>query len=675
MRLRIEFRALPSSGCPIPEQGVVFLVPRERPEARHRGLATIVLRDGVAALIQGPGPVEVLVVPTDPCLDDMVAALVVQELLDGRQPSPGLENFTRYAGLSREGLAPGEAPLATSLAGVFLAMRREAGRDLEDRAVAARFLESWHGLARFILESAAAGKTPFAAGTFTHEAFGRELAFLARDEDVYRQDVRRGHRWLITMPGGPALGSGLVLREPRSLLWKHWSRVDRLAPVGDAYLFLGVNERPGRWVFSTDPVQRLPLDELAGRLQEAEARVNPAAAADPWFDGQPFGHTLVGAPRGGSALPDDAVLGIVRDWLHARPVPSRPPRPAAGWRSLAAMAVSLAVAAIGVRHFSQERPPNFRGRGPVLDSDIVRDRIIPESTRIPGYAVIVGVGRRQKPSASFGDLPAASMDATAVYTTLRDRYGFDADHMHLLVEQPDDAPTPVAGAAEPPRTSGPPTRANVDRALMDIAMKTATIKEGRANFVFFFSGHGDKEGRLATASGYLVLSGYDGDKPGDRRTTGYDMEDLPRHIARDINASHRLILLDCCYSGFAAQARGAGALDAPGAIFAAWGRGAQIVLTAGTTEEQALESRDRGSHGLFTGAVLEAVGPDMSADANRDRVVTDGELACYLQDRLSARVAQIAPTKTMTPQYTRGVPGWKDDVGQFLFIAPERRAE
>jgi hypothetical protein len=149
--------------------------------------------------------------------------------------------------------------------------------------------------------------------------FARERAFLADDHKLYRQDVLAGERWKVRIPGGPEQASGLIFhRPPRSILWKHWSRSDSGAPIGGAYLFLGLFEEPRHWRFSIDPIQRVSLKPLAERLQKAEAKLDPEAAAqDPWFDGKRFGYTLIGAPRGGTKLSDAQVLRIVRHWARA----------------------------------------------------------------------------------------------------------------------------------------------------------------------------------------------------------------------------------------------------------------------------------------------------------------------------------------------------------------------
>jgi len=297
-------------------------------DAQRRDLAVIVATHGIDGLVHGAAPYNRIVVPSDttrPTLDDMLAAAFAQRLVENRPLPPSAAAFAKYAALAREGLQPGDTALESSIEGIFLAIRNNGGGDLAQPAAARRFLEDWQRMAQTILEAAEAGKDPFGTDLFADSPhFARERAFLKKDKHVYGEDVRRGKQWLVQLPGGPPTSAMLVLEQPHSLLWKYWSRHDATAPAGGSYLLLAVNWGKGNWVISTDPVQRLGIKGLADALQASEARKDPAsAAADPWFDGAPFGNTLVAAPRGGSHLDDDDILSIIRKWCKARPVGDR----------------------------------------------------------------------------------------------------------------------------------------------------------------------------------------------------------------------------------------------------------------------------------------------------------------------------------------------------------------
>jgi uncharacterized caspase-like protein len=324
MQTTVTFRRFQDADRP--GEGEVWLrhVPQVSTPAgvgKVHGLADLVLKGGLGALEKGPGDVARIVVQHDPTFDDMLAATVADHLLTGRPLPPGLRAFTAYAGLIRQGFQPGELPLQESLEGIYLALRRENEGDLTQAEPAGRFVASWARMEARILEAAGKEQDPRKSPLFEDLEFAAERAVLNEDRDVYRQDVLRGERWVVRVPNGPPEASGLMLRGPRSRLWKSWTRRDPEAPVGGGYLFLALLDPDWGWSFSTPPAQGIQLRELHARLQEAEGRKTPAGTTPAaWFDGQRFSYTLVGAPKAGTRLSDEEVLAVVRAWTSARRV-------------------------------------------------------------------------------------------------------------------------------------------------------------------------------------------------------------------------------------------------------------------------------------------------------------------------------------------------------------------
>lgn len=317
--ISLVFRDMPSASTPVAAPAELLIRPRETDDALARRLALLALERGVEGFLRGAGPVERIVVQADPTLDDMLAATFLSRILAGETVPAGAKAFAVYAGLVREGLRPSKITPENSIEGIYLAVRHFAPVDLTAPQAAAPFLTDWDRMASHIVAAAEVKQDPFQTPLFAEGAeFARERAFLAEDQRVYRHDTLQGERWVVRIPGGPREASGLLLRRPRSLHWKHWSRSDAEAPLGGSYLFLAVFEEERHWRFSTDPVQRLPIAGLAEALQEAELARHPAAADDPWFDGKPFGYTMVAAPRRGTALTDRDVLRIVKNWTAAR---------------------------------------------------------------------------------------------------------------------------------------------------------------------------------------------------------------------------------------------------------------------------------------------------------------------------------------------------------------------
>lgn len=319
MPLRFHIPADAAAEGALLEPGQLRVETRTIGGCERRDLASLAFEEGPPAFESCQGPISTIVLPKEPTLDDLLAAAILERQVEGRALPAGIRELARYSGLVREGLRPARRiPLEVSLEGLFAAIRRTAGDDLSDPAAARRFLEGWRRLERRIFEAADQGIDPHGVALFEGPEFARERTFLEHDRRVYRQDVQRGQRWRARLPGAPEAES-LWLDRPKSLLFKYWSRTDEAALGGEGSLFLAVNWHRGHWVFSTDPIHRLSLAGLCTELQEAENReARRAGVEEPgtWFDGAPFAHTLIAAPRQGTILTDDVVVALVRRWAR-----------------------------------------------------------------------------------------------------------------------------------------------------------------------------------------------------------------------------------------------------------------------------------------------------------------------------------------------------------------------
>jgi hypothetical protein len=318
--LPIDLRKLPDEGAP--GSGALWIRPAHSEDRERRATALLVYERGLDVLERGTGPVERLVVDAggvQPTFDEMLAALLAQQLLTGAELPAGFGGLAEYARLIRQGLTPTTLPAEQTVEGIYQAVRNLGGGDLLAPRAAEAFLTRWQHLAVRLRKAAEAGEDVFNQSLFASGAdFAEEKAYLRRDEEAYRQDVARGMRWKGRFPEGPPASSCLLLRAPKSLLFPFWSRRDRETPTGSPYLLLAVSWGKGEWVFSTDPVQKYTLKPLAELLQKAEAsRDAQSAAKNPWFDGRgAFQHTLVAAPRGGTKLTDRDVLRCVQKWTR-----------------------------------------------------------------------------------------------------------------------------------------------------------------------------------------------------------------------------------------------------------------------------------------------------------------------------------------------------------------------
>jgi hypothetical protein len=617
--MRLVFRKFPRSDVPPPASGEIHVRPGHKADEARLDLAAVVLERGLDACPRSAEPIESVVVSADPTLDDLLAATFLMRLLEGRPLPAGAAAFARYAALVREGLHPSNLSLEVSLEGIYLAIRNAAGADLTQSAVGTRFAADWARMANALLAAAEASQDPFTAALpvfATGPEFARERAFLTKDQEVYRQDVARGDRWRVTIPDGKTEGLALLLRQPKSLLFKSWSRRPQEAPPGPAYLLLAVDWGEGNWVFSTDPVQRLPIKTLAAALHAEEtARAPTRAGKDPWFDGEPFGHTLVAAPRQGTVLPEEQILRVFKRWAGATATdpPARPP-----WQPFAFAAAGALVAVLVIVLTGVLRPPSPRealvARGFELDE---RD---PAATGERGNLYVLAVGVSKYKNSKY-NLNYARADAEGVIKAFRAQTGklFGTVHFKALTDEHATRETLTEDIAA--------IRNHVtekDLVVVSVSAHGATFR--KADDFYFLPYDFDEAKPAASGVFWNTVKGW--------------LEDLPCRV---------LIVMDTCHSGNVALTT----VAQPNS------RKAMVVIAACLSHGRAHE-QDAWKHGALTLALLESITGKRLYEAQQLTPLPtgDGETATislehlqrYVKDRVRELVGkQQAVVVNQTP--------------------------
>jgi hypothetical protein len=536
------------------------------------GKAAYVLGQGLKDFPCGAEPIHTIVLQKHPAFDDMLAAEFAEWILMGRPLPAGAQAFAKYAALAREGIAPGDVPLERSIEGVYKALRALCGEDLSEPKANDAFQRAWRELADRVMSAADNKDDPFKVPLLDGPDFERERTYLKRDQEVYRRDIERGERWTVRLPGGPPRASGLLLRQPKSLLFPQWSRQDQNAAKGDSYLFLAVHYAERDWVFSTDPVQRLSLKPLYEQLQAAELTQDPELAKkNPWFDGARFHHTLIAAPKGGAQISDKAILKIVQTWTAAKKAGLRRP------------VVALASAALVLILAWLAWSSGFLG-GPSPDRGLIRiraaERALPAGPRSgKDYALLIATNEYEH----HGDLSNPIPDATRLKEVLESLYGFEAN---LL-------PDPT-----------------VDEFLN--AIKAYSTKEyGPGDQLFIFiAGHGEKDPE--SREGFIVCR----NSPQTEKDSNHNLfiaHSRLRDMIEKIECPHIFVVLDVCFGGtfdfgtVAAQDRGGVYEDVskPQFIKRKLADPGRFWLTSGADE--LVPDGSPGNHSPFAVKLLEAL--------------------------------------------------------------------
>ncbi len=257
-----------------------------------------------------------------------------------------------------------------------------------------------------------------------------------------------------------------------------------------------------------------------------------------------------------------------------------------------------------------------------LRSDEDKDRI--GINRRPYYrtswAVVIGINEYKSPAIT--GLSYALSDVRAVAKVLPS-LGFPENQTQLLENK--DA-----------------SKLNIQQAIYNNMSQMS--EEDR--LLIFFAGHGEVTKQPGGDEGYLLP--YDAD-PNNLHFSSLPMIEFSR-IGRRLLSKHILLVLDSCFSGFAAR-RASASPASQGPLNDEIHQRVVQVLTAGTSGQTAAEE---DGHGIFTRAFLKGVGG--AADPG-GHGLTALKLAVYIKDQLGAT--------SQTPQIAK-----LDGEGEFLFLPP-----
>jgi uncharacterized caspase-like protein len=168
-------------------------------------------------------------------------------------------------------------------------------------------------------------------------------------------------------------------------------------------------------------------------------------------------------------------------------------------------------------------------------------------------------------------------------------------------------------------------------ALVSAFARYKTI-EPRDVFLFYVATHGTVENAdLANAEFFLIPSNMKEVSDEGIRREALSQREVRQMIA-SIPATRKLLLLDTCHSGAMGDAMmlTTRALEESGAVTVLSGAVGSTVLSASTSDQEALEGQD--GHGLFTWVLLQGLAG--SADARKNGAVKTFDLAAYVDDEV-----------------------------------------
>lgn len=673
-----------------PEEATIWLDRSIAPG--HDSLSLLVYRkSGPFANLEFPHD-QTIALRAFPALDEIWALYLLAHKQRKEEIPASWEALCRYAADVRQGLWPDRVAPDHAVQAVYLAIAQQ--HLLNDPPHREAFLSEVFGFCTIIADKLAAGARLYDDDLIKGQAeLERYVALLAQDRLLYQEDLGRAKKFMAELSGDmtPAGVTRklplLAITRPIATQFKMWARTDKTAPEGRGYPLLLIAQDKTMIVLSADPASRAKVGSLAGVLSAREKEKRGGNEL-PWYDGKDHGGTLVAAPREGTSLSLDEVIDALKKDLRLRPVSGTKRTRIFIGLGLTAALLNLTIVAIspdlsrgssqtkkateqahvnaetvndeeGLTPGNADKPRGSKG-DPLSPAEVINLIEKTDGPRsIVPYALIAGVcgyeGEHQ--------LHSPCRDARAMRDLLVQKYGYKRENIIYLVDKPEGGDS----------SDGNPTAEGLKLAVEKFRAKFGDKDD--SSFLFYYSGHGGYIKGARQDYGVLQPSEFF-----DKRAAlpnshkGWDMQELLGDIRKGVPSRHVMLLLDCCYSGWAVGAKGDDELDAH--VGSLWKERAEVVLTAASKGQRAWEDEPEerawawGGHSVMTSFVLEglAIGAEGSAgaDANKDRVVTDEELAKYVKEHVPASVKAQKNLK-QTPTLFRFDASLPKS-GKFLFV-------
>jgi uncharacterized caspase-like protein len=232
------------------------------------------------------------------------------------------------------------------------------------------------------------------------------------------------------------------------------------------------------------------------------------------------------------------------------------------------------------------------------------------------HAIIIGIGKYIEENS----LPNAQNDAMAIKQVLEEKYGFD----NLIPCLNDEA-----------------TKSKLEEIFVDTLQDESLIGP-KDRLLIYYSGHG-KLRRTIGYGGQEIRKGYI--VPCDSQLNKYgsniSMETIVEGC-QSCKAKHILLILDCCYSGYAAMRDGEPKKpenfekDKDEYLNDTTSRRTIQVIAAGQEDQPVGDSGIRTGYSPFTGALLDILEPGL--DLDNDGLLTASEIVLNVKKRVNQHI-------------------------------------
>jgi hypothetical protein len=253
-------------------------------------------------------------------------------------------------------------------------------------------------------------------------------------------------------------------------------------------------------------------------------------------------------------------------------------------------------------------------------------------------AIIIGINKYKEENS----LTNAENDAKAIMKVLKEKYGFTVMKSLFNEEATGD---------------------QIREIFIDYLQDEKIIKP-KDRVIIYYSGHGKIRVKLGRGNeeikeGYIVP--YDSKR--ERFSANIPMEDIVKGC-QNCPAKHVLLILDCCYSGIAAnraiKSSQGSYVVTENYVKDISSRVAVQVFAAGQEDQPVSDSGIRPGYSAFTGALLDILEPEV--DPDNDGILTASEIGRNLERQVAVQEQRGSPYQRPVYSHLAGSHG-----GDFIF--------
>ncbi len=262
-----------------------------------------------------------------PDFDAIAAIFLISKLVEKGKIDPVMEKIAGYTKMVDSASIPKDWDLPATpyaiLRALFLRIRKgDAKSDLERVRIGVRLMN-------FLYDKASLGDDIFQnrrlfAGI---ERYERAMARAEDDYFNYLRDLDRCQMISLDLPlistNGKKTVDGLIVKNPRSFLFKDWARRDSTyAPLKKGFSFLMTNFGNTRYILGVDPDMGISLRGLGTLLNDKESgrrKKENRPFNEKWYEGNCplFNFRIIDSPQDSSSLTHQEIVDTIREFSRS----------------------------------------------------------------------------------------------------------------------------------------------------------------------------------------------------------------------------------------------------------------------------------------------------------------------------------------------------------------------